>query len=79
MKKKQPPKKFANDNVELLMKKITEYEEEKCYRTLFDIYEIVENVTCPDWKEINKLYVEKIKQEMDFNNQRNYLEEFFKQ
>jgi len=92
MKKKSPPKNFSNDNIELLMKKITEYEEEKCYRTLFDIYEVVETVTKPDWKEINNckkkifqlinlivVYIDKIKLEMDFRNHENILKKFLKE
>jgi cob(I)alamin adenosyltransferase len=87
LKNKKPPKDFSNDKVEQLLGKITKYEEEKCYRTLFDIYEVVETTTKPDWKEINeckaystefKVFIEKIKEEMDFKNNSTILDELLK-
>jgi cob(I)alamin adenosyltransferase len=87
LKNKKPPKDFSNDKVEQLLGKITKYEEEKCYRTLFDIYEVVETATMPDWKEINeckaystefKVFIEKIKEEMDFKNNSTILGEVLK-
>jgi hypothetical protein len=84
IKNKKPPKDFSNDKVEQLLGKITKYEEEKCYRTLFDIYEVVEVATKPDWKEINectfysikcKVFMDKIKEEMDYKNNSTILED----